>query len=130
MAARIGPEEAGNIIDPLGGQDDLKAGTVRAVTGNVFTDDPLRLLRAFRLALQLGFAIEEDTLGLIGKHRCMITGTSAERVRDELYLMLAQRGAAAAFRSMYGSGLLQEVIPELKAMEGRAPVRASHARCS
>ena len=113
------------LIDPLGRQKDLKAGIVRAVTGNVFTDDPLRLLRAFRLSLQLGFAIEDDTLGLIKAQRGLIKEASAERVRDELYLMLGQGGAADTFRAMYAAGLLQEVLPELEAMEG-VPQTAPH----
>lgn len=118
MAIPVSEDGRFELIDPLGGQNDLKAMQIRAVSANAFTDDPLRLLRAFRLALQLGFAIEDETLGLIGAQRGKIKEASPERVRDELYLMLEEEDSAGAFRLMHLAGLLHEVIPEVGRMEG------------
>lgn len=125
MAIPVSENGRFELIDPLGGQNDLNTCIIRAVSYNAFIDDPLRLLRAFRLSLQLGFAIEDETLGLIRAQRGVIKGASAERVRDELYLMLEERGAASSFRAMYEAGLLQEVLPELESMEG-VPQSAPH----
>ncbi len=108
----------GYLIDPTGGRADLEAGLIRAVSEENLVSDPLRLLRAFRLSSALGFRIEEETLRLIEKHAGLITETSAERVRDEIYLILNASGAARAFRAMWDAGLLRRILPETAPMEG------------
>lgn len=106
------------IIDPCGGMDDLKAGVIRALGRDAFTDDPLRMLRAFRLSAQLGFIIETATLSKITENASMIGSVSAERVRDEIYAILGCAGSAAAFRAMREAGILGHVIPETIPMAG------------
>jgi len=108
----------GGFLDPFGGMADLRAGIVRALDRDSFTADPLRLIRAFRIARQLGFSIERDTLSYIRQLAPEIGKVSAERVRDELYIILEGEGSSGVFREMSDAGLLAAVIPEAGAMYG------------
>jgi len=78
------------IIDPFGGQKDLEKKLIRAV-GNPserFSEDALRLMRAIRIASQLGFTIEEKTQSAITANATLINKIAKERVRDELFKIL------------------------------------------
>ena len=72
------------IIDEIGGVADLNAKIVRAISEQAFLDDPLRLLRAFRIAAKYKFTIDPETLKLIKKHANLIVKPSEERIHDEL----------------------------------------------
>lgn len=104
-----------NVIDPLGGRADLAAGRLRAVTPDSFRDDPLRLLRAVRLASVLGFSIEPQTRQWMAQHAALIDVPSAERIRDELVRLFAQPHSARYLRLMDATGLLSPLLPELVA---------------
>jgi len=110
--------ESPRIIDPYGGQRDLQDGRLRAVSENVFHDDPLRLLRAVRLAAELGFSIDFLTDALLRWNHALIERASPERVRDELARILALPKAADSLGYMDSSGLLTTIIPELVALKG------------
>ncbi|MCY4652850.1 MAG: HD domain-containing protein [Dehalococcoidia bacterium] len=101
------------LIDPLGGKLDIASRTVRAASDSVFSDDPVRMLRAVRLAAETGFAIEPRTESLIRRDAPRLTGSSAERIREVLLRTLAARGAANWIRLMDSLGLLSTLIPEL-----------------
>ena len=101
------------LIDPLGGARDIETGTIRTVSESVFIDDPVRLLRAVRLAAETGFGIEAGTESLIQRDAHLITESSAERIREEFLRILAAGGAAKWVRLMDSLGLLSIVIPEL-----------------
>lgn len=106
------------IIDPYGGQRDLQEGRLRAVSEDVFHDDPLRLLRAVRLAAELGLSIDPLTDALLRRDHALIERASPERVRDELARILALPKAADSLGYMDSSGLLTTIIPELAALKG------------
>ena len=95
-----------HLIDPLGGSSDLAQKSIRAVSEEVFRDDPLRILRAFRQAGQLAFQIEENTEYLIRRDRSLLKDTAPERIRDELLLILSLDQATACFSQLRQSGLL------------------------
>ena len=101
------------LIDPLGGKLDITSRTVRATSDSVFIDDPVRMLRAVRIAAETGFAIEPRTETLIRRDASRLTGSSVERTREVLLRILAARGAAKWIRVMDSLGLLSIVIPEL-----------------
>ena len=101
------------LIDPLGGKLDIASRTVRATSDSVFSDDPVRMLRAVRIAAETGFAIEPRTETLIRRDASRLTGSSVERTREVLLRTLAARGAAKWIRLMDSLGLLSIVIPEL-----------------
>lgn len=85
----------GAFHDPFGGLGDLERRTLRAVTRNSFSGDPLRVLRLPRLALKLpGFSAEPETLELARRSSGALAEVAAERVRDELALILAHDEAA------------------------------------
>ena len=112
--------ENGALLDYVGGQPDLHAGIIRAIGDPAarFAEDDLRLLRAVRFAARLGFTIEPATWdALCGRAGC-IAGVSAERLRDELTLLLTEGGAGCGLGLLDRSGLLQAVLPEVAAMRG------------
>ncbi len=106
------PESA--FLDPRGGLKDLASGVIRADVEENLSDDPLRLLRAFRLAAQLGLVIEPKTLKAIGRLRRLISRPAPERVAAELLLLLAVPGASSWLKQMDECGLLTGVFPELE----------------
>jgi Poly A polymerase head domain len=78
------PVEGGEHVDPYGGRADLDAGVLRAVSPSIFTDDPLRLLRAVRLEDELGFRLDGDTERLVREHADLATKPAGERTLGEL----------------------------------------------
>ncbi|MEA3396870.1 MAG: HDIG domain-containing protein [Chloroflexota bacterium] len=108
----------GQLIDPTGGQRDLQAGVVRATSDQTFRDDPARLLRAVRVAGELGFRIEQQTLVDIRTHAASIINVAAERVQAELLRILHLVPAADSLRLAESLGLLTQVLPELSALAG------------
>jgi tRNA nucleotidyltransferase/poly(A) polymerase len=110
--------DLGRFTDPYDGRGDLEAGLVRAVSEAAFRDDPLRTLRAVRLAAELGLAIEPRTEELIRRDAGLIAAVSAERVRDELSKTLAQPGAADNLRYLDELGLLEVVLPATESVKG------------
>ncbi len=106
------------VVDPYNGVQDLAEKRVRAVSSRVFRDDPGRLLRAVRLAGQLGFRLEPDTARLIRTEAFRINRVSGERLRDELLAILAGDGARGQLEVLDRLDLLCRVIPELALTKG------------
>jgi tRNA nucleotidyltransferase (CCA-adding enzyme) len=79
--------EDGILIDPLGGQQDLKNKTIRCVgkPSKRFQEDALRILRAIRFAIRLGFLIETETFVVMKALAATISSIPQERVREELH---------------------------------------------
>jgi tRNA nucleotidyltransferase (CCA-adding enzyme) len=83
----------GELIDPLQGYTDLQAGVIRMVSPKNLQDDPLRLLRGYRQAAQLGFVIDAATQATIRQLAPLLGEVSAERVLAELrYLLRTPKG--------------------------------------
>jgi poly(A) polymerase len=101
------------LIDPFSGREDLKDKTIRAVSEGIFEADGARLLRAVRLAAELGFAIESNTESLIVRYSRAVAEVPGERIREELLRLLARPGAACYLRYLDKLGLLLALIPEL-----------------
>lgn len=106
------------LIDPYGGQRDLKAGVVRTISEEALERDPARLLRAPRLAAEFGFSLADETRMQIERHHHLITRVAAERVRDEFCRLLAAPKAAGWLRLLNELGLLLAILPELSPAEG------------
>lgn len=105
------------IIDPHNGQTDLKNKIIRTV-GNPderFAEDALRLMRAVRIAAELGCMIEPAMLEAVRKHASTLSQISAERIRDELMRILASPYAADGVLMMKSTGILAVILPELEA---------------
>ena len=103
------------IIDMFEGQKDLENKLVRTV-GNPnerFGEDALRLIRAVRIAGQIGFKIEEKTLESIKKNAGLIKNIAGERIRDELFKILLCPTPSEGIELLRESGLMAEIMPEL-----------------
>ena len=105
------------LIDPLGAQRDLKNKTIRMVSNDVFKRDPVRLLRAYRIAAEFEFEIESQTKATIQKHASLIQQSAGERVRAEFFKMLQCAGFHPYLRQMADSTLLFAFLPELAALK-------------
>lgn len=105
-----------NLSDPYAGQEDVKQKIVRAVgeAEKRFTEDALRLLRAVRIATELGFMIEPATFSAIQKLAPTITKISSDRVRNELLKVMASEYPADGVMLLRNSGLLKEILPDLE----------------
>ena len=106
------------VIDLHNGCADLAAGALRVVSAGTFDDDPQRLIRAPRFAVQLGLSVTEETRSVIRLKAGMLAQTAPQRVRDELLKILAAPGAMASVRLLDDLGLLSVVIPELDEARG------------
>ena len=103
------------IIDPFGGENDLKKKNIKAV-GDAslrFKEDALRLLRAIRIAVELEFEIEKNTWEKIIIDSSLIKHISSERIQLELFRILKSKNAYEGIMLLYKSGLLKYILPEL-----------------
>ncbi|MGD0202078.1 MAG: CCA tRNA nucleotidyltransferase [Bryobacteraceae bacterium] len=112
--------ESGEVLDYVGGRQDLEAGLVRAIGDPEarFQEDHLRMLRAVRFAARFGFEIEERTWAAIRLLHASIRRISSERIRDEIVRILTEGSARRGFELLDASGLLVEILPEVAAMKG------------
>ena len=99
-------------IDPLHGIADLKARRLKAVDSEVFRHDPLRMLRAVRLMAHYSLKIDGWTEGLLMRDAPLITQVAAERIREELYAILAMDGATDRLYFLDAHGLFTTLLPE------------------
>ena len=107
----------GELIDPWGGMGDLASRRIRVVTPWALEEDPLRVLRVFRLSLWLAFSPTQDTLELASRAAPRLREVARERIREELSLLLAHPASGEAFRAMARWGVLSVLLPEVQ--EGR-----------
>lgn len=107
-----------SLIDPLDGSADLRRRWLRAVDTEVFRRDPLRLLRALRLARRYHLAITPGTEALIRRDAALLPQVAAERIHQELYALLSEPDALASLHLLDTSGLLPVLFPELQSARG------------
>ena len=103
---------SGNLIDPLGGQRDLTAKKVRMASPEVFRKDPVRLIRAFRMAATFDFNIDKNTKAAIAADANLIQKSAGERIREELFKILGCRESHPYLSMMARYKLLFSVFPE------------------
>jgi poly(A) polymerase len=128
LAASLNAERYGTLLDPVDGRGDLGRGLLRtpkdpAVT---FEDDPLRILRAVRFASQLGFTIEERTLAALRASVPRLGIVARERIGDEFMKLLMTPAPSVGLQLMYGTGVMEEVFPEIARMAGVDQRRDHH----
>ena len=110
----------GRIIDLNGGREDLKRKLIRAIGDpeRRFTEDALRMMRACRFSAQLGFRIEERTEEAMAGLAPTIANVSAERIKEELFRLIASDNPRLGLEAMRRTGLLRMILPELDACYG------------
>ena len=103
------------LIDPLGGLEDLDRRILRANSDKSFTEDPLRILRGVQFMGRFGLRAEERTAGLMRRDAPLIRTVSPERIRMELdKLLLLAPSPGEGFVFMHENGILEIVLPELE----------------
>lgn len=110
----------GNLVDLFLGQEDLKKKLIRTV-GNPhrrFGEDHLRILRAVRFAVQLGFDIEEETYQAAKELAPLLERISMERIQDEFFKIISSDQASRGIRILEDLKILHMIFPELVAMIG------------
>ncbi len=100
------------LIDPLQGYSDLQKHLLRMVSAENLREDPLRLLRAYRQAAQLGFAVDEKTRGVIRQLAPLLKQIAAERVQSELNYLLGTSRGTYWLTAAWQDGLLQDWFPD------------------
>jgi len=111
------------LLDPLGGYTDLRRHRLCMVSAANLADDPLRLLRAYRQAAQLGFDLDVPTQVTLRQLAPLLAKVAAERVRGELDCLLSLPAGTALLAQAWQDGLLQPWLPHITA-EGLATVAA------
>jgi poly(A) polymerase len=112
--------ESEQVLDYVGGQADIRARRIRTIGSPIerFHEDRLRMLRAVRFAARFGFTLDKAARQAIQRLAPQIHDVSAERVRDEIIKILTEGAARCGFELLDETGLLREVLPEIKALQG------------
>ena len=120
MAASMLPDDFGTIVDPYDGRADLARRLLRTPLepAATFSDDPLRMMRAFRFAAQLDFHIDQAALDAVRRMQDRIRIVSMERVRDEFLKLLAAPRPSTGMAPMMEAGLMRHVFPEFHDLAG------------
>ncbi|MBI3013218.1 MAG: HD domain-containing protein [Elusimicrobia bacterium] len=118
MAVQIRPglkfsQIPNSLIDPHAGNKDLSEKVVRQISSQIYEEDPLRILRAFRIAAQIRFRIEPHTLESIQENAPKITQSAAERTREELLLILETPDSYETILQLDSCGLISILFPEV-----------------
>lgn len=123
-------DASGKVHDFVEGLKDLHSRTIRAIGDphERFSEDALRLMRAARLACQLDFSVEPQTLAGITAYASLIQDVAAERVRDELLKILLSDRPSTGMRLLHQTGLLAYIMPELDRCAGYGQDSKYHDR--
>ncbi|MBI5199757.1 MAG: HD domain-containing protein [Nitrospirae bacterium] len=111
------------IIDPLNGIKDLRNGVIKAVKKENMLEDPLRLLRAFRIGAEQKMDIEPETLKIITESSHLLPNASGERVSSELFLLLRSPQSFIYILMASKTGILDAIFPELTRTKEIPPQR-------
>lgn len=106
-----------DIIDPFDGLKDLKNKKVRITSGHALVDDPLRILRAFRLASEMGFEITPDTFKSVKLNAAKIKQSAWERIRDEFFKILSSKDSHFWISELERAKVLEVLFPEITEMK-------------
>ena len=104
-----------SVIDWVGGVKDIKKKIIRAIGDPEirFQEDPVRMMRAVKFSSRLGFRIERHTMAAMKKYHACILNANVPRVCEEVFRLFPYGCSAEAFRLMYETGLLGDLLPEL-----------------
>ncbi|MGC9605346.1 MAG: HD domain-containing protein [Minisyncoccia bacterium] len=116
LAARLSDNAIKDVVDLFGGFGDVKDKIIRTVgeAADRFNEDALRMMRAVRLAVELGFKISDSIFKAMQSHNSLIKEVSAERVRDEFTRIIMSKGPKKGLELLHDSGILKYIVPELE----------------
>jgi len=110
--------DSGKIFDPHNGMEDLKSRVVRMICADNLRNDPIRLLRAYRIGALLNFSIDPETSRAIRSTAALIDQSAGERIKDELITLLGSSKSHPYIVMMDQTGLLTTIFPELSPLKG------------
>ncbi|MGB9857855.1 MAG: HD domain-containing protein [Dictyoglomaceae bacterium] len=105
------------ILDPLNGIQDIKEGKLRVCSKYSISEDPLRILRAFRFVSNLGFKIIPDTEKHLIVNKKKLGKIKGERIHDEIYRILKGAFTKEIWFKMHDLSILEEILPELTSLK-------------
>ncbi|HJX31965.1 MAG TPA: hypothetical protein VJ624_08985 [Thermodesulfobacteriota bacterium] len=108
------------LYDPLGGEQDLQTKVLRLASPCAFDQDPLRILRAVRIAKERNLHIDTETREAIYRQRNSLCSVSAERIRSEFFKIMSFSDAPESLKLLDELGLLSILIPETEALKGKS----------
>jgi poly(A) polymerase len=117
------------LFDPLGGLYDLRAKRLRPCAMDSLADDPLRILRAYRLVCRSGFTLDTQTRSTMADLRFRLENVAVERIRDELVLILGGANSASILRMLDEDFLLGELLPKCEPMRNQRQNNFNHQDC-
>ena len=120
MAVSLNAADYGRLLDPFNGQQEMRDGILRTPLEPeaTFDDDPLRIMRAFRFASQLGFIVDPAALSAAMKMAPRLKIVSQERITDEFMKILSSPKPSVGLQLMHTTGVLKVVFPEVAQMGG------------
>jgi poly(A) polymerase len=120
------PLQGGELFDPLGGLGDLQAGQLRLASADAFKEDPLRVLRLVRMAIELNLKPDHQAVAAAREQHAGLAGVSPERVFMELQRIIASPHALHGLELMEDLGATEILLPEVPAMRGVKQSRYHH----
>jgi poly(A) polymerase len=121
------PLDGGELLDPHGGRKDLERRVLRMVSARALAEDPLRALRAVRIAVELGLELDPATGSAAAAHAREIERVAPERVFGELKRVVGAEDVRRGLALMSAHGLTEVVLPELAALRGVEQSQYHHA---
>lgn len=112
LAICLDPERYGQLLDPFGGEADLRDGILRVLHNLSFVEDPTRILRAVRFEQRFGFKMDPRTLALLKDALELLARVGGERVRHELELILQESAPEKALTRLDELGVLKAIHPK------------------
>lgn len=125
LAVCLNEAHWGELVDPFGGVADLKHRIIRTplAPAQTFSDDPLRMIRAVRFAVQLSMDMASDTHTAIQQYAQRIKIVSQERIIAELNKIIAASIPSRGFYLLHQLNLLPLILPELVALQGTETIQ-------
>ncbi|MDY6792325.1 MAG: HD domain-containing protein [Thermodesulfobacteriota bacterium] len=117
---------SGKMIDCMNGLQDLADRKIRLVSPAVFQQDPIRLIRAYRMAAAFDFNVEPQTSAKIKDNAALLQTSAGERIRAELFKILATSNSCFYFSEMATTGVLFTIFPELAGLQNCFQNRYHH----
>ena len=120
LALSLAEDNYGELIDRVGGAEDLKKQLIKTPKDpdQTFSDDPLRMMRAIRFATQLNFRIEDKTFEAISTNKDRLQIVSMERIIDELNKIILSDKPSMGFKMLFNTGLLHLFFPDMVKLQG------------
>lgn len=118
LALPVAAKSKASIVDPCGGIEDIKRGWIKLTHPSALTDDPVRTLRAIRIALELNFELTTKTVAAIKKAAPLLKNVSTERARDELLKIFQGPVPDRSLAALEKYGLLPVILPEIADLAG------------